>query len=80
MCYQSFNNLWICEFPYQLSFIFEICLASVHTERVTLRLRPRVTQLLHSNWVTNITINFATKFATKNEMGLIPIFATKLSE
>ena len=30
-----------------------------------------------SHWVTNITINFATKFATRNKLGLIPIFATK---
>ena len=36
---------------------------------------------VRSHWVTNIAINcttkFATKFVTKNEMGLIPIFATK---
>ena len=36
----------------------------VHIERVTLRLR--VTQLLCSHWAPNITINFATKFVTKN--------------
>ena len=36
---------------------------------------------VRSHWVTNIAINcttkFATKFVTKIEMGLIPIFATK---
>ena len=51
-------------------------LGSVHIERVTLRLRLPVTQFLHSH----LAINIATKFATKNEMGLITIFVTKLSE
>ena len=51
-------------------------LGSVHIERVTLRPRLRVTQFLHSH----LAINIATKFATKNEMGLITIFVTKLSE
>ena len=33
--------------------------------------------MVRSHSATNIAINFATKFATKNEIGLIPIFATK---
>ena len=59
-------------------------LASVHIERVTLHLHLWVTQLIYSHWATDIAINFttkfATKFATKNELGLITIFTTKLSE
>ena len=60
---------------------YETCMMSWLKENENLRGIINSWLRVRSHWATNIAINsaikFATKFATKNEMGLIPIFATK---